>query len=81
MMEQYSESKSGAFAFSSLNLLIMGKELIIIRFYNLPKFCYSRKIYNYRPERTQYYEQLMDVFGLKHVQNRININPDLIEFT
>ena len=33
---------------SSLNVIIIGQDVIVIRFYNQPKFCYSRKIYNYK---------------------------------
>jgi len=33
----------------------MGRELIVIRFFNHPKFCYTRKIYNYNKEREGYY--------------------------
>jgi len=56
----------------------MGRELIIIKFYNLPKFCYSIKIYNYKKERAIYNDHIIDLFGLKNIQNRINVNPDHI---
>jgi len=36
---------------SSMTLVIMGRDVVVIRFSNTPKFQYSRKIYNYRPDR------------------------------
>lgn len=59
----------------------MGKELIIIRLYNHPKFCYSLKIYNYKAQRVKYYDRLIDKLGLKNVTVRTNATPDIIEFS
>jgi len=36
---------------SSLTVLVMGRDLIVIKFFNHPKFSYSRKIYNYSKDR------------------------------
>ena len=36
---------------SSVNIVIMGRDVIVIRFSNHPKFNYSCKIYNFRQER------------------------------
>lgn len=36
---------------SSLNLVVMGRDLVMIRFHNQPKFSFSIKIYNYKEER------------------------------
>ncbi len=45
----------------------MGREVIVIRFYNQPKFTFTRKIYNYRPERKEYYDILIEKLGLKGI--------------
>jgi hypothetical protein len=59
----------------------MGKELIVIRFHNHPKFCYSLKIYNHKPQRMKYYDKLIERLGLKNISIRSNASPDIIEFT
>jgi hypothetical protein len=43
----------------------MGRELVVIRLYNHPKFCYSLKVYNHKPHRSKYYDKLIEKIGLK----------------
>jgi PP-loop superfamily ATP-utilizing enzyme len=59
----------------------MGKELIVIRLYNHPRFCYSLKIYNHKANRVKYYDKLIEKLGLKNVNVRSNGSPDMIEFS
>jgi hypothetical protein len=49
---------------SSMTLVVMGRDVVVIRFSNTPRFQYSRKIYNYRPERREYYAALITMFDL-----------------
>lgn len=58
----------------------MGRELILIRFYNHPKFSYVRKIYNYKREREAYYDSLMDRFALRNVPLRSTAQPENFEY-
>jgi hypothetical protein len=48
----------------------MGRDVIVIRFFNQPKFGYSRKIYNYKPERRDYYNTLTTKLGLDNIPMR-----------
>jgi hypothetical protein len=65
---------------SSLSLLLMGRELIVIRFYNHPKFCYSRKIYNFKRHREAYYDSLLDKLALRNVPPRSTASSENFEY-
>lgn len=65
---------------NSLNLVIMGRDVIVIRFFNQPKFCYSRKIFNYRNDRNDYYNTLTTKLGLDNIPMRAGSNEDNVEF-
>jgi hypothetical protein len=56
----------------------MGRELIIIKLFNHPKFCYSLMIYNYKAKRDKYYEKLIEKMGLKNVAVKSNASVDKI---
>lgn len=60
---------------SSLILTIIGREVIVIRFYNQPKFSYTRKIYNYKKDREGYYDLLIEKFGLKGIAPKMSPTP------
>jgi len=60
---------------SSLILTIIGREVIVIRFYNQPKFSYTRKIYNYKKEREGYYDLFIEKFGLKGIAPKMSPAP------
>lgn len=59
----------------------MGRELIVIRLHNHPKFCYSIKIYNFKAQRAKFYDKIVEKIGLKNVPLRSSSIPDTIEFT
>ena len=63
---------------SSLVLAIIGREVIVIRFNNLPKFGYTRKIYNYSRDREAYYDLVIEKFGLKGVSAKMSSTPEFI---
>ena len=48
-----------AAVFNSINIVIMGKEVIVIRFHNHPKVSYSMKIYGYTEARSSYYKKVI----------------------
>jgi len=66
---------------SSLNLVIMGREVIVIRFYNQPKFSYSCKVYNYQSERREYYNNLITKLGLDNTTTKSSTNETEIVFS
>lgn len=66
---------------SSLSLVIMGRDVIVIRFYNQPKFSYSCKIYNFRQERREYYNNLITKLGLDNTTTKSTSNETEIEFS
>jgi hypothetical protein len=63
---------------SSLILTIIGREVIVIRFNNQPKFGYTRKIYNYRKDREGYYDILIEKFGLKAIPAKMSPTPEFV---
>lgn len=69
------EKSSNNHAFLSLNLVIMGRELIVVKLYNHPKYCYSLKIYNYKASRKSYYDKLIDKLGLKSMPQKASATP------
>lgn len=52
----------------------------MIRFYNQPKFCYTRKIYNYRQDRREYYNNLTTKLGLDNITIKSGSGESEIDF-
>lgn len=50
---------------NSVNLVIMGPELIIIQFRNRPRNTAIISIYNHKEERAKFYEQVLEKLGFK----------------
>lgn len=67
MSAQSGDQKAVNPAFSSINIVIIGKEVIVIRFYNHPTFSYSMKIYGYTKARSKYYDQVIQILNLGKV--------------
>ena len=50
---------------NSVNLVIMGPELIIVEFKNRPRNTAIVSIYNHKDERSKFYDEVLEKIGFK----------------